>query len=1008
MRVPPNDAPRRPLGIRAWLIGVAIALVILLTSLRGLALFYTDFLWFDTVGFSHTWRGLLAARVVPALVFTAVFFVILLVNLVIADRVAPRRRPMGPEDEIVEHYRSYVAPFAGRVRVAIALFFAFVFGLPVASRWQDWILFRNAVDFGVKDPQFHRDVGFYVFRLPFLQLVAGWLFAALVAVFVVTTIAHYVNGGIRLRSPFQLVTPQVKAHLSVILAAMAFTRTAQYWLARFELAFSTRGAVDGASYTDVKAQLPALNFLMVISIAAAALFIVNIWRRGWVLPVIAVGLWAFISLVVGTIYPAYIQRFQVEPNEFARERPYIERNIEATRAAFRLDDDNVEVRSFDYEENVDAKVLSDYEETFENARLWDPSQLVQTFRALQELRSYYAFVDVDIDRYRVGDKSVPALIAARELNEGGLPSRTWTNQNLVYTHGYGAAAATANGVTQQAPQFLLSDIPPRGQLKLGQPGVYFGENLGGFAVVDTNVEEFQPVNRSGEAAEEGTTRYAGSGGVPVSNVLRKAALALRFGSWNLFVSGQLNSDSRVIYVRDVRERVQKAAPFLRYDADPYPVVLDGRILWIVDAYTVTDRYPYSQRIDPSDLPARSGLDTQLNYVRNSVKVTVDAYDGTIHYYVVDESDPMARAYRKAFPELFSDDSELPEGLREHFRYPEDLFRVQTDHYATYHMTDPQAFYKRSDLWAVAPSAGITADEAPVVTAAGTTTTVSRGNNGGRADTLQAEGDKIEPLYLMQRLPGDDHAEFVLTRPYVPINRVNQLRSFVAGRSDPGEQYGRLVVYVTPDNSDAPSPIQAATQIDADPKISEQFTLLDRRGSRVLRGNVQLLPIGDTILYLRPVYVEGRSGSSAFPRFKFVAVTYGERSVLAESVGAALQQLFGDQTPASLRPTEGQAPSGAPSEQPPSEAVPGDVATLLERAESEFTAAARALADQDWATYGEHISRAEALVGQARAALEASSGAGGVGGSPTTSTTTPPAPAPTTTAPPASTTTVTGG
>lgn len=981
MRVPPADLPRRPLGIRAWLIGAAIALVILLASLRGLALFYTDFLWFDEIGQSDTWRSLLAARFVPALVFTAVFFVLLLANLVIADRLAPRRRPMGPEDEIVEHYRAFVAPYAGRIRVAIALFFALIFGLPVASRWEDWILFRNGVDFGVDDPQFGRDIGFYVFRLPFLQLVAGWLFAALLAVLVITTIAHYVNGGIRLRSPFQLVTPQVKAHLSVILAAMAFTRTAQYWLARFELNFSSRGAIDGASYTDVKAQLPALNFLMVISITAAALFIVNIWRRGWVLPVIAVGLWAFISLVVGTIYPAYIQRFQVQPNEFTRERPYIERNIEATRDAFRLDDENVDVREFEYTEDVGAEVLAEYTSTFENVRLWDPTQLEDTFQALQELRSYYAFVDVDVDRYRVGDQTVPVLLAARELNDDGLPSRTWTNRNLVYTHGFGAAIAVANVVTQQAPEFILSDIPPVGELELDEPGVYFGENLGGFAVVDTKVEEFEPVDRSGEAAEEGTTRYTGSGGVEVSSVLRKAAIALRFGSWDLFVSGQLAADSRVLYIRDVRERVEKAAPFLHFDADPYPVVLDGRILWVIDAYTVTDRYPYSQRLDSDDLPAGSGLDAELNYVRNSVKVTVDAYDGTITYYVVDESDPLVRAYRKAFPDLFTDADELPEGLREHFRYPEDLFRVQTEHYSTYHMTDPQAFYKRSDLWAVAPSAGITADEVPVQTGAGATTTVAPGgNDGGRAATLRAEGDRIEPLYVMQKLPGDDEAQFVLTRPYVPINRVNQLRAFVAARSDPGENYGQLVVYVTPDNSDAPSPIQAATQIDGDQAISEQFTLLDRRGSRVLRGNVQLLPIGDTILYVRPIYVEARSGTSAFPRFRFVAVTYGEEAVLAESMGAALERIFGDDTPPALRPTEEEPPAPPPEEppgeEPPGEELPGDVASLLEEAEREFQAAAEALAEQDWATYGERIERAEELVRRALEALEAASPAEG--------------------------------
>jgi len=422
MRVPPNIEPRRrTFGVRAWLIGAVVLIVILLASLRGLAGFYTNYLWFQEVHLSATWRGLIAAKLVPTLVFTAFFFLLMLVNLIIADRLAPRTRAMGPEDEMVERYRSYVAPYSGRVRVLISAFFAFIVGSGVSGQWSEWILFRNHVEFGQKDPQFHKDIGFYVFQLPFLRFVSQWLFVSLVLVLLVVAVFHYINGGIRLQTPFQRVTPQVKAHLSVILALMAFTKTAQYFLARFELVFSNRGTVDGATYTDVKAQLPALNFLMIISVAAAVLFIVNIWRRGWVLPVIAVGLWGFISIVVGTIYPAYIQRFQVKPNEFTKEQPYIDRNINATRFAFGID--HIKSQSYSYKENLNTAIINQNKSTLENVRLWDPAQLQPNFQQNQKFRPYFAFSDLDVDRYQVGDQKLATEIAIRELNSAQLRAR---------------------------------------------------------------------------------------------------------------------------------------------------------------------------------------------------------------------------------------------------------------------------------------------------------------------------------------------------------------------------------------------------------------------------------------------------------------------------------------------------------------------------------------------------------------------------------------------------------
>jgi uncharacterized protein len=511
--------------------------------------------------------------------------------------------------------------------------------------------------------------------------------------------------------------------------------------------------------------------------------------------------------------------------------------------------------------------------------------------------------------------------------------------------------------------------------------VYFGENFGGFAVVKTKVSEVEPTGRETEKE----TTYTGKGGVPASSFVRKAALALRFGSWDLFVSGQLTDQSRVIYNRDIRARVQTAAPFLRFDADPYPVALNGRIVWMIDGYTTTDRYPYSQSIRPEALPPNSGLDTTMNYVRNSVKATVDAYDGSVHFYVVDESDPLVRAYRKAFPNLFDDADTMPAGLKEHWRYPEDIYRTQTEHYATYHMTDAREFYNKADLWDVAPEPSA----AGVATQQAASSTSVAGNNGGRNNTLSSSGNPITPLYQMMELPGESGQEFILQRSFVPRGKPNQLTAFMAARNDPAH-YGQLIAYNTPNNSTAPSPTRAATLIESEQRISSQLTLLDQRGSEVLRGAVQLLPINDSVIYIRPIWLKGQGGSS-FPRFRFVAMTYGEQAVLADSVDDGVRALFGN---GPITP-----PNGG-EEQPPPNQEPGGKtpAQLLAQASDEFDAADAALQRNDLGGYQDHIEKAQGLVSQALDLIN------NTGGSTTSTTSTTVPGATTTTTAPRSTTT----
>ena len=969
-------------------------MIVLLLSARGLARFYTDYLWFKEVHFGGTWTRLIAAKAFPALIFSVLFFVLMYVDLVIADRLAPLARSSGPEDEIIERYRSVVEPYAGRIRFGVAAFFAVVMGSGVSSEWRDWILFSHATKFGVKDPQFHRDIGFYVFKLPFLEFLAGWTFAALLVILIVTLVFHYLNGGIRLQTPYQRVTPQVKVHISVILALMALTKTVQYYLARFGLTLSHRGVVDGATYTDVKAQLPALNLLMFISVAAAILFILNIFRRGWVFPIIAVGLWGFISIVVGTIYPAVIQRFVVQPNEYAREQPYIERNIAATRTAFGLD--KIETKPFTYNTDLTPKDIAqpDNQQTLVNARLWDPVPLGQVLSATEEFQPFYSFSDVDVDRYDVNGQSTQTLSGVRELDATQLPSNTWTNRHLVYTHGYGIDTAQANAHTGDQPSFLLSDIPPQGALPIKQPDVYFGEGLTSYSVVDSKVAE-QEAN--GESSAK-TTKYSGTGGVKVGGLARRLAFALRFGDFNLVYSGQITPSSRILYLRDIQERVQTAAPFLQWDADPYAVNLNGRIMWVLDGYTSTNQYPYSQSINPT-VPPGSGLSSDLNYVRNSVKATVDAYNGTIHFYVVDTKDPIIRTYEKAFPGLFDSEKDMPSGLQAHWRYPTDIFDTQTEQLALYHMTDPLQFFQKAALWDVAPSPDASS------TAATATAAPVAGDNGGRNSTLSGSGSPIDPLYLTMQLPGESGQEFVLERPFVPIRKANQLSSFVVARQD-GSNYGKLILYQAPDQSNAVSPARAASLIEADPTISAKFSLLDQLGSKVVRGATQLIPIDNSIVYVRPIYVEG-AGTQPLPRWNYVAVTYGEQAVLDTSVTDAVENLLagtkpsaetsnttgnpnapGSTTTTTTTPTTNTTPPTS-NTQPPGNAT---VAQLLAEADQLTVQANQALMSGDLAAYQQDIKEQQALIARA-SALEQSS--------PTTAPTTTTKPVPSSTSPPTS-------
>jgi len=965
--------PRRPVRGpapgrgRAWLVVGAVVLFFLITSLRGIAGFYTDYLWFDSLGRSQVWQGVLGAKIALSVIFTGAFFLLMWVNLVIADRMAPPFRPAGPEEEFIERYHEIVGGRLGLVRTVASALLALIAGAGVSSEWNSWVLFTHSRSFGVKDPQFGTDVGFYVFRLPFLSFLAGWLFAALLIVLIVTTVAHYLNGGIRLSAQHNRVTPQVKAHLSVLLGLLALVKAAGYWLQRYDLTVSSRGFVDGAGYTDVKAQLPAINLLMLISIASFLLFIVNIWRRGWTLPILGVGLWALVAVVAGAIYPQFVQRVQVTPNEPEKERPYIERNIEATRTAIGLSADKIEEVPFALVTDKAKIDLTANEASVSNIRIWDPSPAVlgKTFPQLQRVRDYYRINDVDVDRYRLNGRPTQVVLAVRDLNTPNVPRDTWAAKHLTYTHGYGAVVAPANAKESSGePSFVAKDVPYAtdvAELALEQPALYFGENLSQYVVVGSKQKEIS-------FQEDQGTQYAaydGADGVPIDNIVKRAAFALRFGDINPLISDQLTGDSRILYIRDIKERVSALAPFLHYDADPYPVITGGRIQWVIDAYTTSNRYPYGESADTSQLTAGSGLDHSFNYVRNSVKAVVDAYDGTVSFYVMPVDDPIIAAYRDAFPSLFSDFADMPDDLKAHLRYPEDLFRVQTNMWARYHVKDPGGFYEGNDYWDVARDPG-------TIGASGSTSVTN-----AQGETVSTRDARIDPYYLFTQLPGSEAPEFILLRPFVPTSEGDDnqlLTAFMVGKSDAAD-YGKLQVFVMPRGNLPDGPALVQGKIQSDREVSEKETLLSGTGSSASFGSLTAIPIDGGLVYVRPFYVT--SDETEIPTLEQVIVYFEGEVAIRDTLAEALAAVFGESPPTLEKPP---GDGGGPT-QPTEGTLVEQVASLLAEATALSDQADVALKDGDLGTYADKNAEAAQKVAQAEQLIRDASS------TPTTTTTT---------------------
>ena len=894
----PSDIPQVPRpaqhGRRRWIIAALVIVVVVIASLRTFAVFYTDSLWFSSVSLHSVWVKLFEIKGGLMVVFGVIFAVLLLASLIVAERLAPKGPSLDAEDEFVKRYREVIGPYSRWLRAGVVVVLSLIVGSQAIGQWQNWILFRNGVSFPNSDPQFHRNVGYFVFTLPFEQFLVHWTLVALFVVLVVTVLSHYLNGGIRMQGSRPRVRPAVKAHISVILGLLALVKAVGYYLARFNLDLSSNGYVQGAGYTDVHARLPALELLILVSLAAAILLIYNIRRQGWALPILGVGLWFLVALSAGTIYPAAVQALKVNPAQNTLERPYIQRNIEATRTAMAIT--GVQSIAYPASSTLTASQLSANSDTLANVRLWDPTQTQPTFDKLQDIRSYYQFNSLAVDRYKVNGAETPAIVGVREINDQDLPSSSWVNTTLQYTHGYGMVVSPANTSTSNGdPLFAVGDVPPAsnsGLPTVTQPSVYFGLNNAGYVVADTKQPEIDFQLTNGTNVE---THYSGNGGVQLSSFFDQAMFALRFSDLNLIISNQITNKSRLMFDRGVQARVSKAAPFLNLDADPYPALIGGHIDWIQDAYTTTGNYPYSQNADTSAVAQGSGLSGNFNYVRNSVKVVIDAYTGRMTFYVMDPGDPIIRTYEKAFPGMFTPASKMSADLKAHIRYPEDIFTVQATMYGKYHITTAQSFYSAADAWTLSPSPG---SGSPSQALATTFTTNAQGQQVSTGQLV-----RMAPIYQELRVPGQAGQSFTLLDAFVPVSSQSQIQTlsgFIIAESDPGH-YGQLQMFVTPRDTPVNGPSIVAAQIDATPAVSQQVSLLNQNGSSALLGNVLMIPVANSLLYIQPLYVE--SSRNAFPELQRVIAVYGKQASIQPTLAAALTQVF--QAPVSTTPgTEG--------------------------------------------------------------------------------------------------------
>lgn len=894
------------------LVIVSVVVAVLLLALTIGPGFYIEYLWFDSLGQAPVYLLQFTTQGWLLLGVTVVSLAFLAANILLAQRFSLHERFV----VAVNRRRGTQLAFDPRLVTALALVAAagvsLMMGLGATDAWTDWLRFQNATPFGVADPIFGLDAGFYVFTLPIYLAVRTWLLW-LIGIAMAVTVLIY--GGGRLATAVSGLNYRGAGivHLSILGALWLAVQAWSYLLHRYELMFVDTGLVSGPGYTAVNAQIPADNLLAIVVGVGIVALLANLAVRRLAIVWGALGLWLAVTVVVGGVYPGLVQRFVVAPNELALESPYLEHAIEATSHAYALD--GIQSLAFETGDALTAADITANADTFANIRLWDYRPLLTTYGQIQEIRRYYDFRDVDVEHYVIGGRLQQIMLAAREINVDQLTGEaegSWINRHLIYTHGYGVAANQASAVGQEGlPVLLVRDLPPRSsvpELAITRPEIYFGEETTDYVIVNTGEKEFDYP----QGDENVYTSYAGSGGVPLGSVARRLAFASVFGSTQLLLSPQLTDGSRVLYHRAIRERVNTLAPFLLYDGDPYLLVVNGRLLWVQDAYTYDQRYPYSAMFeDPYPASGRdkssiSGAD--LNYVRNAVKVTIDAYDGTTTFYVSDPSDPIIQTWRKIYPTLFQPLDDMDPAVRARLRYPEGMFRAQAALYATYHMRDPRVFYNREDQWSIGRELGKTG--------------------------LSGSAEYMEPYYVIMRLPGRAEVEFVLIIPFTPLGKDNMI-AWMYARTTGGDR-NDLEVFKFGKQELVYGPLQIEGRINQDPTISAQLTLWNQQGSSVIYGNLLVIPVDGALVYIEPIYLQ--SQSSQLPELKRVIVAYGTQIAMAERFDVALAQALGVAV--------GQQP------EPPTTPVSGDVAALAQAASDHYDRAQACLENGDWACYGE--------------------------------------------------------
>ena len=926
-----------PLALTFIILAVIAGVVVALSGV------YVDWLWFKSVGFTDVWSTVLTTKVALFIAFGLITSSIISLNIFLAFRSRPFNVAMAMEADNLERYRATIDPIRKLVFAGVVVVLFYFGGSSGVQLWSSWLLFKNSTDFGIKDPQFNMDISFFAFRLPFYQTLIGWAISTLILATLASAAIHYLYGGLRPQLRSDRTTVAARVQLSVLLGLIVLIKAVAYWFDRFALALKENRLITGLTYTDVNATLPAKSILAAIAIICSLLFFANIVRKSWLLPAAGTALMVGSSVLIAGVYPGAVQQFQVKPSESSKEAPYIQRNIDSTRDAFGIS--GVEMTDYQATLSTNSGQLAADAATIANIRLMDPNVLSATFRQLQQIKPYYTFPEsLDVDRYTVNGVQRDAVVAVRELNIDGNPSRNWINDHLVYTHGFGFVSAFGNTVDADGkPSFLVGDLPPTTGLGKFEPRIYFGENVPDYSIIggpktDTPVEFDYPDDASANGQKNYT--YTGKGGVPMGGLLNKLLFAIQYQEQRIVLSSLINAESKILYNRSPRERVAKVAPWLTLDGDPYPAIVDGKVQWIIDGYTTSAGYPYAQTTslgtattdaltaNSTSITAQSNRN--INYIRNSVKATVDAYDGTVVLYQWDDKDPVLKTWMKAFPKSVTPKSEMSKELLEHIRYPEDMFRVQRDVLSSYHVKTAAAFYGGQDFWRVPRD----------------------------PSTFGANAGAQPPYYMTVEMPGSNKPTFALTTPFVPRGGRENLSAFAVVDSNYGPNYGKITVLQLPRSTNVAGPSQVASNFEAKPEVANSLSLLRQGGSDVVLGNLLTLPVGGGLLYVQPVYVKATSNSAAYPLLQKVLVSFGDVIGYDSSLKGALDQVFGGNS--------GTSSSGTPVTTTTNNAS-ADLKTALQNARQALADGNAALAKGDFAAYGRAQDRLKAALAAAIAA-----------------------------------------